>query len=75
MHRWEMAGKTAQAQLLMDWKVSMHTLKRMMAVVAALAPTTTSDFKVCGDVAECNSTALAVHTCTLGSCKLKCIRM
>ena len=41
-----MAGKTAQAQLLMDWKVSLHTLKKMMAVVAALAPTTTSDFKV-----------------------------
>ena len=57
--RWELAGKTAQAQLLMDWKVSLHTLKRMMAVVASLAPATTSDFKV---YFSCDATCFAVIT-------------
>lgn len=46
MFRWELAGKTARAQLLMDWKVSFDAMKRMLDVVSALAPTTTSDFKV-----------------------------
>ena len=60
MYRWELAGKTTQAQLLMNWKVSLHTLKKMMAVVAALAPTTTSDFKVCfGCDVVCS-----VHVCS-----------
>lgn len=46
MHRWKLAGATAQKQQLLDWKLAMHTLSRFMDAVDSLAPATTSDFKV-----------------------------